>query len=329
MNATSKFEALLGSDRFPVVSAPMAEISDKAFRLIAREFGAALVWTEMVPARVLCHPTPYAKQAIDLSGETGVVVQLFGCRPNEIAAAAEVAAEAGAEAIDINMGCPVSKVVKGGAGAALMLRPELGAAIVDAVKKRVSLPLAVKLRRGWDEESRDALVVARAVVAAGADAITVHGRYRSQFFSGRADWGIIAAVKQAVGVPVIGNGDVWQPPDAGRMFKDTGCDAVMIGRAARGNPWIFTACRTYLATGREPQPPSPGERVAMAIRHCELLAAFKGESALFSMRRQADWYTRGLKGAARLRESLYRAGSFKEIKDLLAAFGLAVKGNPC
>jgi nifR3 family TIM-barrel protein len=298
----------------------MAEISDKAFRLIAREFGAALAWTEMVPAQVLCHPTPYTKELIDLSGETGVVVQLFGCRPAEVAAAAEVAAEAGAAAIDINMGCPVSRVVQGGAGAALMLRPELAAAIVDAVKSRVDVPVTVKLRRGWDEESPDALVVARAVAAAGADAITVHGRYRSQFFSGRADWEIIAAVKKAVGVPVIGNGDVWQAHDAARMFKETGCDAVMIGRAARGNPWIFAACRTYLATGREPQPPSPGERVAMAVKHCELLAAIQGETALFRMRRQADWYTRGLKGAARLRESLYRAGSLKEIKVVLTAF---------
>jgi nifR3 family TIM-barrel protein len=201
-----------------------------------------------------------------------------------------------------------------------MLRPELGAAIVDAVKRRVDIPVAVKLRRGWDENSPNALAASRAVAAAGADAITVHGRYRSQFFSGRADWGIIAAVKRAVGVPVIGNGDVRQPPDAARMFKETGCDAVMIGRAARGNPWIFKACRTYLDTSREPEPPSPGERVSAAVRHCELLAAIQGKSALFRMRRQADWYTRGLKGAARLRESLYRAGSFQEIKELMTAF---------
>lgn len=298
----------------------MAEVSDKAFRMIAREFGATLTWTGMIAAPVLCKPVSYAKKFIDLAGEAGVVVQLFGCRPDEVADAAVVAEAAGAAAIDINMGCPVSRVVEGGAGAALMLRPELAAAIVSAVKDRVSIPVTVKLRRGWDESSGDALTVAKAVVAAGADGVTVHGRYRNQFFSGSAYWGIIAAVKRAVNVPVIGNGDVWQPQDAARMFAETGCDAVMIGRAARGNPWIFSVCRTYFETGRVPGPPSAEERVAGAIRHCELLAATEGENALFRMRRQADWYTRGLKGASRLRESIYCASSFIEIKNLLSAF---------
>ncbi|MEW6172392.1 MAG: tRNA dihydrouridine synthase DusB [Bacillota bacterium] len=319
MNGTSRLKRLLGSG-FPVVSAPMASVSDKAFRLIAREHGAAAAWTEMVAAPVLCHSSTYSHMLPNLKGETGVVAQLFGARPEEMAKAAAVAAAAGASAIDINMGCPVPRIVQSGAGAALMLQPELAAAIVAAVKSSVDLPVLAKLRRGWDENSHDAVVVARAVEKAGADGVTVHGRYRSQFFSGRADWGIISAVKQAVDIPVIGNGDIWGPEDAARMFEETRCDAVMIGRAARGNPWIFSDCRSYLETGRRLPPPTPTERIAAAVRHCELLMALEPGDVLVQMRRQADWYTRGLKGAARLRESVYRAAGFDEILSLLDKF---------
>ncbi|MEW6183184.1 MAG: tRNA dihydrouridine synthase DusB [Bacillota bacterium] len=313
------FDFLLGSG-FPVVSAPMASVSDKAFRLIAREHGAAATWTEMVAAPVLCHPSNHSRRLFNLEGESGVVAQLFGARPEEMAKAAMVAAAAGASAVDINMGCPVPKVVQGGAGAGLMLQPELAAAIVAAARNSVDIPVLVKLRRGWDENSIDAVVLARVVEKAGAAGVTVHGRYRSQFFSGRADWGIIFAVKQAVDIPVIGNGDVWGAEDAARMFAETGCDAVMIGRAARGNPWIFSACRSFLQTGHKLPPPAPAERVAAAVKHCELLTALQPGDVLVQVRRQADWYTRGLKGAARLREAVYRAGDIGEVISLLTEF---------
>lgn len=326
MSATSSFAALLGTD-FPVVAAPMAGISDKAFRLIAQEYGASLTWTEMIAAAALVKTPSLAAKLLDLRGENRTVVQLFGADPGEMAEAGAIAAEAGAVAIDINMGCPVQEVVATGAGAALMLKPDLAAALVRAVKRQVTIPVTVKMRRGWDENSPDAVVVAAAVVAAGADAVTVHGRYRNQFFSGKADWGIIAAVKRAVPVPVIGNGDVRSPEDAARLFAATGCDAVMIGRAARGNPWIFSACREFFGTGKIPAPPSPAERVALALKHCALLEAYEGERALVKIRQQADWYTRGLRNAARLREAIYRARSIAEVKGLLEGFLTCFNGR--
>ncbi|MGQ9512089.1 tRNA dihydrouridine synthase DusB [Thermodesulfitimonas sp.] len=319
MSATSGFSVLLGAG-FPVVSAPMAGVSDKAFRLIAYEYGARLAWTEMIAAAALARNPALTAELLDLRDEGRTVVQLFGAEPEEMAVAAALAADAGAAAIDINMGCPVDKVVASGAGAALMLRPERAAALVAAVKRAVALPVTVKMRRGWDERSPDAVEVAEAVVAAGADAVIVHGRYRSQFFLGRADWEIVAAVKRAVAVPVIGNGDVRSAADAARLVAATGCDAVMIGRATRGNPWLFAACQRFLEEKRLLPPPGPEERVATALRHCSLLEHFEGPRAIAKIKRQADWYTRGLPGAARLRELLYRAESAAEIKLLLAEF---------
>ncbi|MEW6446617.1 MAG: tRNA dihydrouridine synthase DusB [Bacillota bacterium] len=323
MSVTSRFDELLGSG-FPVVAAPMAGVTDKVSRSIAREYGARLTWTEMIAAQSLLSGRSFT---LDLRGESDVVVQLFGAVPEEVAQAAAIAEAAGAAAVDINMGCPVPNVVGSGAGAALMLDPGLAGRMVAAVKRRVEIPVTVKMRRGWDENSPDAVAVAAAVAAAGAAAVTVHGRYRSQFFAGSADWEVIADVKRTLKIPVIGNGDVRSPEHAARMFQETGCDAVMIGRAALGNPWIFAACCEYFKTGRVVPPPTPEERVAAAIRHCEMLLSYAGESALCKMRRQADWYTRGLKGAARLRESVYRAGSFAELKRLLLEFLLAVGPN--
>ncbi|HIE12126.1 MAG TPA: tRNA dihydrouridine synthase DusB [Desulfotomaculum sp.] len=323
MSATSPFDELLGSG-FPVVAAPMAGVSDRIFRSIAREYGARLAWTGMVAAPSLLSGKSFP---LDFGGESGVVVQLFGARPEEVAKAAMVAEAAGAAAIDINMGCPVSSVVSGGAGAALMLEPELAGKVVAAVKRRVAVPVTVKMRRGWDEHSPGAVAVAQAVAAAGAAAVIVHGRYRSQFCTGSADRQVIADVKRAVAIPVIGNGDVRSPEEAARMFQETGCDAVMIGRAALGNPWIFAACREYFKTNRIPPRPTPEERIAAAIRHCKMLLSHEGEGALCKMRRQADWYTRGLKGAARLRESIYRTGSFAAIERLLLEFLAACRAG--
>jgi len=302
----------------PVVAAPMAGITDKAFRLLAREMGCALTFTEMISAQALLAGSRKTMAMLDIEGESPVAVQLFGSRPGDLARAARLAAAAGADIIDLNMGCPTPKIVKNGEGAALMRDPRLAGEIVAAVADAVPLPVTVKMRRGWDADSPDAVEVAGVAAEAGAAAVTVHGRYRVEFYSGRADWGIIRAVKEAVDIPVIGNGDVWTSADARRMLDETGCDGVMIGRAARGYPWIFRETVHYLATGRQSPPPSGAERVAMALRHLDLLIRYKGEeTAVLQMRKHASWYTRGLPHAARLRERLQKAATVAELRVLI------------
>jgi len=304
----------------PVISAPMAGITDKAYRILAREAGCGLVCTEMVSDQALLYGNPKTCSLLNITGETGPVsVQIFGSNPAYMAAAAEIVESRGADIIDINMGCPTPKIVKNGEGAALMRDPEKAAGIVRAVVERVKVPVTVKMRKGWDEESVNAVELARLVVDAGAAALTVHGRTRSQFYTGKADWGIIAAVKKAVNVPVIGNGDIWQPQDALSMMEQTGCDGVMIGRAALGNPWIFSRTVHFLKTGELLPGPTPEERIRMALRHLSLLVENKGEAvAVREMRKHAAWYTRGLRGAAKARERINKAVSIEELQKILA-----------
>jgi len=303
----------------PVISAPMAGVTDKAFRILAREAGCGLVCTEMVSDQALLYGNVKTCSLLDVSGETGPVsMQIFGSNPEYMAAAAEIAARRGAALIDINMGCPTPKIVKNGEGSALMKEPRKAAEIVSAVASRVDLPVTVKIRKGWDEASVNAVEFARSVAEAGAAAVTVHGRTRSQFYTGKADWEIIAAVKKAVTVPVIGNGDIWTPQDALSMMKLTGCDGVMIGRAALGNPWIFSRTVRFLKTGELMPFPAPGERVATALRHLDLMVGIKGEKvAVWEMRKHAAWYVKGLRGAARLREQVNRARSVEEVRSIL------------
>ncbi|HBC94747.1 MAG TPA: tRNA dihydrouridine synthase DusB [Pelotomaculum sp.] len=310
-----------------VISAPMAGITDKAYRILAKEAGCGLVCTEMVSDQALLYGNVKTGAILNIAGESRPVsIQIFGSDPAYMAGAAKIVEGCGASLIDINMGCPTPKIVRNGEGAALMKDVAKAAKIVKSVADSVQVSVTVKMRKGWDEKSVNAVELARAVVDAGAAAITVHGRTRSQFYCGKADWGAIAAVKKAVNVPVVGNGDIWSPIDAGAMIEETGCDAVMIGRAALGNPWMFSRTVHFLKYGELPPEPKPAEKVAMAQRHLDLLVQFKGERvAVWEMRKHAAWYTRGMRGSARLRDLINKAKSREEISSIFVLFEENVK----
>ncbi|HAG10015.1 MAG TPA: tRNA dihydrouridine synthase DusB [Desulfotomaculum sp.] len=302
-----------------VIAAPMAGISDQAYRILAKEAGCALVCTEMISDQALLYGNPKTLLLLNHVGEAGPLsVQIFGSNPGNMARAAKIAEDAGADLIDLNMGCPVPKVVRNGAGAALMRNPELAARIVREVVSSVNVPVTVKMRKGWDENSVNAVEVALLAEAAGAAAVTVHGRLKSQYYTGRADWGIIKSVKDALTIPVIGNGDIQKPADARMMLDETGCDAVMIGRAALGNPWIFSRTIHYLATDELLPYPPFYEKLNTALRHLELISQTKGDKiALLEMRKHAAWYIKGLPGAALMRQKINGAESVKELALLL------------
>jgi tRNA-dihydrouridine synthase B len=323
----------IGSVRLenPLVLAPMAGVTDLPFRLLCKEQGCALMFTEMVSDLAYLHGSRQTAGIITLSeSERPVGVQLCGSDPGALAAAAaRLEEEVRPDLIDINMGCPAPKIVKNREGAALMRDVVAAATIVRAVCDAVSrTPVTVKIRKGWSDDQVNAVEVACAVVEAGAAAVTVHGRVRTQHYSGVADWDIIRRVKLAVRVPVIGNGDVRDPASALRMMDETGCDAVMIGRAAMGNPWVFSACRAAFLGHPPPTPPTLRDRVAMAARHLDMLVAFKGErSGTLEMRRHAPMYIRGIRGAATIRAALVRARTAAEMRGIIEDAGRQDAGH--
>ncbi|NLW08110.1 MAG: tRNA dihydrouridine synthase DusB [Clostridia bacterium] len=318
MNATVKIGKV--SLELPLITAPMAGYTDRVYRFLAKEAGAALTYTEMISAQGLIFSNQATWALLDLAGEPGpVAVQLFGREPEVLAEATRLAVAAGAALVDLNMGCPTPKIVKNGEGAALMRDIPRAAAIVAAMVKAAGpVPVTVKMRKGWDEHSANVVEVARAVVDAGAAAVAVHGRTRNQFYSGQADWDCIRQVKEAVPVAVIGNGDIKSAADAAAMLERTGCDAVMVGRASIGNPWLLRAIRAQM-TGRPPEPePDVKTRIAMALRHQQLLIELKGETtAVKQMRKHLVYYLRGLRGAARLRQKLYTLTTGAEVVSCL------------
>lgn len=313
-----------------VVLAPMAGVTDLPFRLLVKEMGASLVYSEMVSNKGLLYSNCHTLDLLRIDErERPVAVQIFGSEPAGMAAAARLVAQGGADMIDINMGCPTPKIVRNGEGSALMRQPELAYDIMAAVVAAVPVPVTVKIRKGWDEMSVNAVAIAKLAERAGVAAVAVHGRTREQFYTGRADWDIIRQVKQAVSIPVIGNGDVKSPADARELLDATGCDGVMIGRAAQGNPWLFRRVGHYLATGELLSPPSLDERLGLVARHLTMLIEHKGEyTAIREMRRHAAWYTKGLPRAAELRLRLNAAESREDFASILAALGrLSERGN--
>lgn len=283
--------------------APMASVADRAYRLMAKKFGAAYVVGEMASAKGLCYSDRKTAELLECTAaERPMAVQLFGEDADFMARAVEKVLPYAPDIIDLNMGCPVPKVVGSGAGSALMKDPEKAAGIVKAVVSASPVPVTVKIRKGWDDKSVNAVEFAKRMEDAGAAAIAVHGRTRQEYYAPPADWEIIRQVREAVSVPVIGNGDVSSAEDAVRMYERTGCDLVMVGRASYGRPWLFAQIRAKLLG--QPVPPEPAleERLAVMREHIELICRFKGEATgMREARKHAAWYLKGLRGAAGFR----------------------------
>ncbi len=295
--------------------APMAGVADRAMREICKEFGAAYMVGELASSKGMMYSDKKTAQLLMVSEkERPMAVQLFGSEPEVMALAAKKAMAFSPDVIDLNMGCPAPKVAGNGGGAALMKNPELAGEIVKAVCQAVDVPVTCKFRKGWDDDSVNAVEFAQICEKNGAAALTIHGRTRKQMYAPSADWDIIKAVKEAVSVPVIGNGDVVSAKTAAEMYEHTGCDLVMVGRAAYGNPWIFKEIDAYMTNGVLLPPPSLEEKMDVMRRHVVLMCEYKGEyTGMKEARKHTSWYMKGLRGAASLRA---QAGRLSHLSDL-------------
>jgi len=305
-----------------VFLAPMAGVTDMAFRILCKRQGCGLTYTEMVSAKGLHYKSDNTAVLLEIAEEERpAAAQVFGSEPDIVAEAARRAEAGGAAIIDINMGCPTPKIVRNGDGSALMKSPVLVGEIVRSVVAAVKVPVTIKIRKGWDEKSVNAVEIASIAALEGAAAVTVHGRTREQFYSGTADWNIIKRVKDAVDIPVIGNGDVITPQDAGRMLEETGCDAVMIGRGAQGNPWIFKRTLEYLRTGELLPEPDFEQRILAIMEHMDMVTELKGEGrSKGEMRKHAAWYLKGMPGSAKVKAEIFKLTACSQVKDILSQY---------
>ncbi len=303
----------------PYILAPMAGVTDLPFRLLCKEQGAGLLCMEMVSAKAIQYNNKNTKALLEIHPEEiPVSLQLFGSEPDTISEIAKQIEELPFAILDINMGCPVQKIVRNGEGSALMKNPKLVHEIVYKTARAIQKPVTVKIRKGFDDTCINAVEIAKIIEDAGASAVAVHGRTREQFYSGKADWDIIRQVKEAVSIPVIGNGDVVSGASAVAMMEQTGCDGVMIGRGAQGNPWIFSELLAYERTGEMPPRPNLEELKKMMLRHAELQMEVKGEYlGIREMRKHVSWYTSGLPNSAKLRAKINAVESYDELRELL------------
>ena len=307
----------------PVFLAPMAGVTDTAYRIIAHDMGCPLCYAEMVSSQGIHFKNERTLSMLASEpAERPLAMQIFAASPEMATEAAAYVEELGtADILDFNMGCPAPKIVKNGEGSALMRDPERATAILTAIRKAVKMPLSVKMRIGWDESSINVVDLAKRAEAAGVDAITVHGRTREQFYRGHADWEKIGEVRRAVSIPVIANGDVRTYDDLDRIREVTGCEAVMVGRAAQGNPWIFRQLTHYLRTGERLPGPTMRERAEVIVRHLDLLLKYKGDYVgPREMRKHATWYTRGIVHGAILRDLFNKATTREDFLAILAEY---------
>lgn len=302
-----------------VILAPMAGVTDLPFRVLCREQGAGCVVTEMVSAKAVLYNNKNTRELLQIDpAERPAAVQLFGSEPDIMAEIAARLEEGPYDYIDVNMGCPVPKIVNNGEGSALMKNPERAKEVLTAMVRAVKKPVTVKFRKGFNDLSVNAVEFAKMAESCGVAAVAVHGRTREQYYSGKADWDIIRQVKEAVRIPVIGNGDIFTPEDAGRMLKETGCDGIMVARGAKGNPWLFGRINHYLDTGEVLPGPSMAEIKAMILRHGRMLVQFKGEGvAMREMRGHMAWYTKGMPHSATLRNEINQVETLEGFVELL------------
>ena len=302
-----------------LILAPMAGVTDLPYRILCKEQGASLVYTEMISAKGIYYNNKNTEKLWEIDeSERPASLQLFGSDPELMADMARKIDGRNFDILDINMGCPVPKVVNNGEGSALMKNPWLAGKIIRAVSDATDKPLTVKFRKGFGKNDNTAVEFAKMAEANGAAAVAVHGRTREQYYSGKADWDVLAEVKKAVNIPVIGNGDLFTPEDVKNMYEHTGVDGFMFGRGARGNPWIFSQTISYLKTGLVPTPPSPAEVADVILRHARMNIEFKGEyTGIREMRKHAAWYTAGMKNSSKFRDHLSHIENYEELKKIL------------